>query len=132
MEIFEVTVGAGESIKRVMTDFILSKGWESVYVTGAIGSVIECEFTTPVANELPLKTAVTPCHSAAELVSLVGEVMKRERMDPALQAVYRDKTSPLFVHLHASVATAGGHVIGGGLNDGKAFRAVRIFMVPLE
>lgn len=132
MEIFEVTVQSGERIKKVLSDFILEKGWKSVYVSGAIGSVIGCEFTTPIANELPLKTAVTPCHSAAELVSLVGEVMKRERMDPALQAVYKDKTSPLFVHLHASVVTAGGHVIGGGLNDGKAFRAVRIFMIPLE
>lgn len=132
MKIYEVTVKSGESIKKVLTDYIVDMGWDSVYVTGAIGSVCDCTFVTPVQDTLPLVTAPTPVHGAAELVSLVGEVMKRERMDPALAAVYKDKESPLFVHLHASAATAGGHMIGGGFSDGKAFRAVRIFMTPLD
>ena len=46
--------------------------------------------------------------------------------------VYPDKVSPLIVHIHASCATAGGHVAGGGLRAGKAFRSVRIFMIPLD
>ena len=52
--------------------------------------------------------------------------------DPALLEVYPDKVSPLIVHIHASCATAGGHVAGGGLRAGKAFRSVRIFMIPLD
>ena len=63
--------------------------------------------------------------------------MKRECADPALLEVYPDKVSPLIVHIHASCATAGGHVAGGhvaggGLRAGKAFRSVRIFMIPLD
>ena len=50
--------------------------------------------------------------------------MKRECADPALLEVYPDKVSPLIVHIHASCATAGGHVAGGGLRAGKAFRWV--------
>ena len=132
MKIYDIEVKSGESIKKVITDYILAKGWENVYLMGAIGSVIDCEFTSPIENEMPLKTVLIPCHDAAELVIFVGEVMKRERMDPSLQAVYKDKESPLFIHIHASAATAGGHVIGGGLSDGKAFRSVRVFMTPLE
>lgn len=132
MKIYEITVKSGQRIKKVVSDYILEQGWENVYLTGAIGSVIDCEFTAPIENELPLKTSSVPCRGAAELVSFVGEVMKREKMDPALADVFPDKTSPLFVHIHASAATAGGHVIGGGLVDGSAFRAVRIFMTPLE
>lgn len=131
MEIYEVTVRSGESIKKVVSDYILRQGWESVYLTGAIGSVIGCEFTFPAENKLPLKIGTVAEHDAAELVSFVGEVMKREKMDLALENVYKDKTSPLFIHIHASVAAAGGRVIGGGLTDGKAFRAVRVFMTPL-
>jgi len=131
-ELYEVTVKSGEDIRRVLADYILEKGWESVYVIGGIGSVIDMRFTAPVENTLPLRTAATPCGGAAELVALTGEVMKRERMDPALAAVYTDTESPLFVHLHACCATAGGHMMGGGLKEGRAFRAVRIFMTPLE
>lgn len=132
MEIREVTVPSGQSIKETLTAHILEQGWENVYLCGAIGSVIDCTFTAPAENQLPLRTLATPCHDAAELLSFTGEVMGRARMDPALAAVYPDKTSPLFVHIHASAATAGGHVMGGGLVDGKAFRSVRIFLIPLD
>ena len=77
-------------------------------------------------------SAVTERHDAAELLSFTGEIMRRECVDPALLAVYPDKTSPLFVHIHASCATAGGHVMGGGMRAGRAFRAVRVFMIPLS
>ncbi len=131
-ELFEVTVKAGEDIRQVVSDYVLSKGWHNVYVIGGVGSVIDMRFTTPVENELPLRTASTPCRDAAELVALTGEVMDRELMDPALATVYTDTSSPLFVHLHACCATAGGHMMGGGLKSGKAFRAVRVFMTPIE
>lgn len=132
MKIYDVEVKSGESIKKVVSDYILERGWENVYLMGAIGSVIECVFTSPVENQMPLRTVRIPCRDAAELVSFTGEVMTRERMDPALREVYQDKESPLFVHIHASAATAGGHVVGGGLAEGKAFRSVRVFMTPLE
>ena len=131
-EIFEVTVKSGEDIRQVISDYVIEKGWQSVMIPAAIGSVIGMEFTTPIQNELPLKTAVTPCHDAAELLSFTGEIMRRECVDPALLAVYPDKTSPLFVHIHASCATAGGHVMGGGMRAGRAFRAVGVFMIPLS
>lgn len=130
-ELFEVTVPSGGDIRRTLEDYVLSQGWESVYVIGAIGSVTDMRFTTPVENTLPLRTAVTPCNGAAELVAMTGEIMKREFMDPALAGVYADAESPLFIHLHACCATAGGHMMGGGLKTGKAFRAVRIFMTPI-
>ena len=129
--IFEVTVKSGEDIRGAIERFVLQKGWSSVIIPCAIGSVIDMVFTTPVENTLPLKTARTPVSGAAELLSFTGEIMKKERMDPALASIYKDE-GPLFVHIHASCATAGGHVSGGGLAGGKAFRAVRVFLVPLE
>ena len=130
-ELYELNLKTGEDIRQSISDYILKMGWESVYVIGAIGSVIDMVYTTPVENTLPLRTAGTPCSGAAELVSMTGEVMKREYMDPALASVYTDTENPLFVHLHVCCATAGGHMMGGGLKSGKAFRAVRIFMTPL-
>ena len=128
----EVTVPAGQDIKKVVTDFILANGWKQVYVTGAVGSVIDMVFTTPIQNHLPLKVTSVPVSGAGEMMSMVGEIMPREMMDPDLKDVYPDKDSPLFVHIHACIATAGGHVSGGGLKAGKAFRSLRVFMVPLE
>ena len=128
---FEVTVKSGEDLRGAITAFVLEKGWKNVLIPCAIGSVIDMVFTTPVENTLPLKTARTPVSGAAELLSLTGEIMTKDRMDPALSAVYKDD-GPLFVHIHASCATAGGHVCGGGLAGGKAFRAVRVFLMPLD
>lgn len=130
-QIYEVTVKAGEDIKTVVTDYVLEQNWENVYITGAVGSVIDMAYTTPVRDCLPLVTASQPAEGAAEVVSLTGEVMKREKMDPALQSVYKDKDCPLFVHIHISCAHRDGSVRGGGLASGKAFRSLRIFMTPL-
>ena len=55
-QIYEVTVKAGEDIKAVVTDYVLGQGWESVYITGAVGSVIGMSYTTPVRDQLPLVT----------------------------------------------------------------------------
>ena len=130
-KIYEVTVPQGEDIKKVLTDFILQNGWKNVYVTGAIGSVIDMVFTTPIQNHLPLRCGKVPVRAAGEIVQFCGEVMPIEKMPPELEDIYPDKDSPLFVHIHAACAIAGGHVFGGGLSSGRAFRALRIFMVPL-
>ena len=129
-QIYEVTVKAGEDIKAVVTDYVLGQGWESVYITGAVGSVIGMSYTTPVRDQLPLVTASQPAEGAAEVLSLTGEVMKREKMDPALQSVYKDTECPLFVHIHISCAHRDGSVRGVGLAAGNAFRSLRIFMTP--
>ena len=131
-EIFEVTVRSGEDICKTISDFVTAHGWQNVMIPAAIGSVIGMEFTAPIRDELPLRCAVTPYHAESQLLSFTGEIMKRECADPALLEVYPDKVSPLIFHIHASCATAGGHVAGGGLRAGKAFRSVRIFMIPLD
>lgn len=131
-EVAEVTVLQNEDIKTVITNFILAHEWKNVYVMGAVGSVIGMVFTAPIQNHLPLRCGKTPVHGAAEVVSMCGEVMPIEFMDPDLEDVYPDKDSPLFVHIHAACATAGGHVFGGGISAGKAFRALRVFMIHLD
>lgn len=129
--VHEVTVNAGEDIKQTITAYILEQGFENVYISGAVGSVINMCYTTPILDELPLKTASQAVEGAAEVVSFTGEVMKRENMDSALEAIYPDKDCPLFVHIHISCAYRGGNVKGGGLAAGKAFRSLRVFLLPL-
>lgn len=129
--VYEITVEAGCDIKEVITDYVLQKGWENVYIPGAIGSVTEMSYTTPAANKLPLKTESLSVSGAAEVVGFTGEIMKMERMDPMLKSVYPKGDSPLFVHIHVSCAYKDG-VRGGGLSKGKAFRALRVFIIPLS
>lgn len=130
--VHEVTVKSGENIKDVIVRYVLEQGWEQAYISGAVGSVIDMSYTTPIENHLPLKTVSRPVEGAAEVISFVGEVMKREKMDPALERIYPDKECPLFVHIHVGCAYYGGAVNGGGLAQGKAFRSLRVFMTPLE
>ena len=122
----------GQDIKKVIGDYIVSRGWESVYISGAVGSVTEMAYTTPICNSLPLRTTSEEVEGAAEVIGFTGEVMKRQRMDPALEAIYPDRDNPLFIHIHVSCAYCGGLVRGGGLVKGKAFRALRVFLIPLE
>lgn len=130
--LYEVTVNRGEDIRQVISDYILEKGWEEVFIVGAVGSIIDSAYNAPIDNSIPMNLATNECPGAAELLSFNGEVMKRERMDENLAKVYPDKTSPLFVHIHASCATGEGKVYGGGLVKGKAVRGIRIFMTPLD
>lgn len=130
-ELRDLIIPRGADIKQSITDFILANGWQYVYISGAVGSVIDMVFTVPSRNYLPLRCKKIALPDAAEMVSMSGEVMPIEEMDPDLEDIYPDKDSPLFVHIHASCAAADGRVIGGGLSSGKAFRALRVFFFPL-
>ncbi len=128
----EVFVDQGQDIRKTIEAFVIEKGWKEVIVVNAIGSVKDLILAAPISNELPLKVGRTPCYGAAEILSFTGEVMVKEKMDPQLRQVYPDTDSPLFIHIHASCARAGGLVMGGGLWGGTAFRSLRVFLRPVE
>lgn len=130
-EFAEVFVDQGQDIRKTIEAFVIEKGWKEVIVVNAIGSVKDLILAAPISNELPLKVGRTPCYGAAEILSFTGEVMVKEKMDPQLRQVYPDTDSPLFIHIHASCARAGGLVMGGGLWGGTAFRSLRVFLRPL-
>lgn len=129
-DIYEIIIGRGEDIKEAITAFVLDKGWTSAYISGGIGSVQEVCLTTPVDGTFPPVTEDTHCPGPGELLAFTGEIMKRELMDPALEGVYKEQ-GPLFVHIHASAAFRGGQVRGGGFHQGKAFRAVKVYIRPM-
>ena len=131
-EFAEVFVDQGQDIRKTIEAFVIEKGWKEVIVVNDIGSVKDLILAAPISNELPLKVGRTPCYGAAEILSFTGEIMVKERMDPQLRQVYPDTDSPLFIHIHASCARAGGQVMGGGLWGGTAFRSLRVFLRPLE
>ena len=131
-EFAEVFVDQGQDIQKAIEAFVIEKGWKEVIVVNAIGSVKDLILAAPISNELPLKVGRTPCYGAAEILSFTGEVMVKEKMDPQLRQVYPDTDSPLFIHIHASCARAGGLVMGGGLWGGTAFRSLRVFLRPVE
>ena len=86
--LYEVTVNRGEDIRQVISDYILEKGWEEVFIVGAVGSIIDSAYNAPIDNSIPMNLATNECPGAAELLSFNGEVMKRERMDENLAKVY--------------------------------------------
>ena len=128
----EVFIDQGQDIRKTIEAFVIEKGWKEVIVVNAIGSVKDLILAAPISNELPLKVGRTPSYGAAEILSFTGEVMVKEKMDPQLRQVYPDTDSPLFIHIHASCARAGGLVMGGGLWGGTAFRSLRVFLRPVE
>lgn len=128
----EVFIDQGQDIRKTIEAFVIEKGWKEVIVVNAIGSVKDLILAAPISNELPLKVGRTPCYGAVEILSFTGEVMVKEKMDPQLRQVYPDTDSPLFIHIHASCARAGGLVMGGGLWGGTAFRSLRVFLRPVE
>lgn len=127
-KVYEVLVDKNEDIRSKISDFMLEKGWNNAYISGAIGSVRDVEFTTPISMELPPKVNTAVCTGPGEVLTFTGEIMDRKLMDPALKGIYKDTTSPLFIHIHAAVAVSGGHVYGGGLQSGKAFRALKVYI----
>lgn len=124
----EIIVEKNEDILSTIDRYVTEKGWDNAVIVNAIGSVKDLILTTPIQNELPLKVSSIPCFGAAEILSFTGEIMRKELMDEDLKAVYPKTDSPLFIHIHASCARAGGQVMGGGLRGGRAFRKLRIFI----
>ena len=52
-QVCELIVGKDQDIKAAIEAFVLEKGWQNVYISGAIGSVYGLEFTTPADSSYP-------------------------------------------------------------------------------
>ncbi len=126
-QVHELIIGKDQEIKSAIEAFVLEKGWQNVYISGAIGSVYGVEFTAPVDSSYPPRVERTFCQGPAEMLAFTGEVMAMDRMDPALKGIYKGD-GPLFIHIHGSVAVAGAHVYGGGFQNGRAFRSLKVYL----
>ena len=132
MKLYEVTINRGENVRQRILDYVLEKDWDEALIIGAVGSIIDSAYNAPVDNSIPMNLTTNECPNAAEIIGFNGEIMKRERMDENLAKVYKDRSSPLFVHIHACCATGDGRIYGGGLVKGRAFRSIRVFLIPLK
>lgn len=124
--IWELEIGQGEDLKSKIAEFVREQGWERAIICGAIGSVKHAVFTTPIGFDLPPNVMKTPCDGPGEILAFNGEVMKTELMDPMLRKIY-SSDEPFFIHIHMSLAIAGGHVYGGGLDKALSFRGLKVF-----
>lgn len=131
MQTHEIIVGKEEDIKKTIETYLLEKGIKNAFVVGAVGSVHDLVMQAPENTEMPIKLGQFTCKLPAEVLSFSGEIMEREKMDEGMRRAYPDNGSPLFIHLHASVAVSAGHVYGGGLVSGRALRMLRIFLYEL-
>lgn len=130
MEVVSIIVKSGEDIKKTVMDSLVAKGIRKGIIIGGIGSAVDLEVTAPTEHEPPLRTVCVPYKIACEIVGLSGEIMPWEDVDPKLAAVYPGPKGPLFLHMHVAAAQMGGSVFGGGLRGGRAFRQVRVFVLP--
>lgn len=131
MGLHEITVGKGEDIKKTIEAYLLKNNIKSAFVCGAVGSVQDLVMQAPENTEMPIKLGQFTCKLPAEVLSFSGEVMERGMMDEGMKRAYPEDGSPLFIHLHASVAISAGHVYGGGLVSGRALRLLRVFLFEL-
>lgn len=125
-----VIIGRNENIKSGIMDFMVNNGWETAYISGAVGSVIDVSLTTPISAEFPPKVQTTQLEGPGEILAFTGEVMPLDSVDPTLPFVPDD--GPLFIHIHASIACAGAKVSGGGLRDGKAWRSLKVYIQKIS
>jgi len=129
---YEIVVEKDQELKDVIYQFILTQGWERAYISGAVGSLQSVELTTPIKLEFPPQVEVFRYEGPAEILNFTGEVMPKEKMDPAMQKIYAHEQGPLFAHIHASIAVPGSRVYGGGFQKGRAFLKVKVFIHSLE
>jgi predicted DNA-binding protein with PD1-like motif len=131
-DLVELVLGADQDIKESILSFLTDRGIEKAYLCGAVGSVKDLLLVAPSSLRLPPVLEKTFVDGPLEIVSFTGQAMLASDMDESLRAVYRDVEGRYFLHLHASAALAGGRVVGGGLWQGKTFRALSVYIMVQE
>lgn len=131
-KVYQIMVNKDEDIKEVITKYVLEKGWDNAYISGAIGSTHNAKLKTPNSLAYPPQTSTTDCYMPCEVLAFTGEIMAKNKMPEDLKEVYVDDGCPLFVHIHASLSATGAHVYGGGFHGGQAFRGLKVYIQPME
>ncbi|QUH29236.1 PPC domain-containing DNA-binding protein [Vallitalea guaymasensis] len=115
-------------IKNEIIDFVLKKGWEKAYISGAIGSVTDICMVNPQNDNIPPNLKGETISGPSEILSFSGEVMKKKYMSNIMKKIYTDDDKPYFIHIHISCSTKGQKVYGGGLRKCTAFLGLKIFL----
>ncbi len=129
-ELLVLSLGANEDIKQSIVAFLKKHRIEKAFICGAVGSARDLLFVAPEAMTIPPNLRKTRVEGPVEIVSFTGEAMDVSEMEDKLKALYKNLEGDCFLHLHASVAHAGGSVIGGGFWEGKSFMLLNIYMIP--
>lgn len=128
MKTHELLIEKDLDIRKAINGFVMERGWETAYISGAIGSVKNVCLSTPKTKELPPVLSRMLVEGPGEILAFTGEILKKENMDPVMKQIYPDDGSPLFIHIHASLAIAGGQVFGGGFQGGEVFRCLKVYI----
>lgn len=130
-QVYELIIGSNEDVRRCIDEYIVARGWEHVYISGAIGSLCEVTFSAPVTATLPPEVALTQFVGAAEVTSFLGYTYKRSLAPPDELKLDPQNDSPLYVHIHISCGITGAYSLAGGFRGGKTLRAMNIYMIPI-
>ena len=130
--IYVLKISRHEDIKDKILDFVREKDWDKAYISGALGSVCDVHVVNPQNDKIPPDLKGEIINGPCEVLSFVGEVMKKEYMSETMKTVYKDDENLYFAHIHMSCSTKNQKVYGGGLRKGRAFLGLKIFIEKIS
>ncbi|NLJ63765.1 MAG: DNA-binding protein [Christensenellaceae bacterium] len=128
----EIKIKSGENIREIINAYVVEHKITHAFIAGAVGSVSDMVFNAPDSSSFPIKPVSTPVSGPAEVLAFSGEVIPKEEMDETMKRIYHDDPYDLFIHVHAAVGVAGANVYGGALLEGKVFRALSVYILPIN
>lgn len=132
MEFYELIIERDEDLRTQLDQYMLSKGFKHIYISGAVGSMRDITLAAPAGFNIPPNLVLTKCLGPAEITSFAGDVYLRHLAPQDELFLDPEEKSPLFAHIHMSCAIAGGKTYGGGFRTGKAFRRIKLFIAAKE
>lgn len=130
MDFYEWIIERDEDLRIRLDQYMLASGFQHIFISGAVGSMRDITLAAPGEFTIPPRLVMTECLGPAEITSFAGDVYLRHLAPQDELFLDPENDSPLFAHIHMSCAIAGGQTIGGGLRRGKAFRRIKLFVVP--
>ena len=86
-QLHELVIAKDQDIKAAIEAFVLEKGWQNVYISGAIGSVYGLEFTTPADSSYPpqVERTLNSANTALATVDIVAQQLANSDLPGILE-----------------------------------------------
>jgi len=115
----------------VLFEYLKDKVWPAALILSGIGSVRSVTLGNPLDLGTPPKMMMKTIDEPAEVISFMGEVIRKENAPADMPAYVFDSPCDYVVHIHASVSHGAGIVDGGGFRGGVVMRALNIYIQEL-
>ena len=121
-----------QDVMVALHQYMADKNWKAGVIVAGVGSIYNVKVANPGSYDMPPQMLEISVNNPCEIVSFMGEIIRKEDAPADLPCQFKDTPSPYIIHIHMAFSHGNGIVNGGGFRSATVLRAINVYVIEIE